>query len=119
MARYNLTSNELGGNRHAVERLCVRERAIRRRMMMTLSRRARFLLRAHVPLPVLILAIALGACDRPAPGPAAGGAAAPTTAKATVTRAAFGALPDGHRGRVVRAHECIGRVGHRCSITAA
>jgi len=41
-------------------------------MTTTLSRRARFLLGAHVPLPVLILAMA-----------------------ATVTRAAFGALPDG------------------------
>ena len=61
-------------------------------MTTTLSRRARFLLGAHVPLPVLILAMALGACDRPAPGPAAGGTAA---AKATVTRAASGALPDG------------------------
>jgi aldose 1-epimerase len=65
-------------------------------MTMTLSRRARFLLGRYVPLPVLILAIALGACDRPAQGPAAGGAAAPNAAaEATVTRAAFGALPDG------------------------
>lgn len=56
---------------------------------MTRSRR----LGADVPLATLTLAVALAGCDPPAPGSAAGQVAAP--AKTTVTRAAFGALPDG------------------------
>jgi aldose 1-epimerase len=47
-------------------------------------------------LPLLTLTIALCACDRPTPDSAAGRVSAPTpAAKTTVTRAAFGSLPDG------------------------
>lgn len=56
----------------------------------------RFRVRACARLPVLTLAIALAACDGPPPDSAAGRVAAPTpAAKTTVTRAAFGVLPDG------------------------
>jgi aldose 1-epimerase len=60
------------------------------------SQHVRLRVGAYARLPLLTLAIALAACDRPPPDSAAGRTAAPTrAAKTTVTRAAFGSLPDG------------------------